>query len=80
MKLKSNIATSESGFVFNPTSGDSYSANSVAAEIMLLLKENNSIREINQIMLSRYEVDSSHFEKDLDDFIAQLRDQNLLEL
>ncbi len=80
MKLKSNIATSESGFVFNPTSGDSYSANAVAAEIMLLLKENNSIKEIKQIMLSRYEVDSSHFEKDLDDFIAQLRDQNLLEL
>lgn len=79
MKLKSNIATSESGFVFNPSTGDSFSSNAVAAEILLLLKDNNSIKEIKQIILSRYEVESSQVEKDLDDFLTHLKENNLLE-
>jgi len=80
MKLKSNIATSESGFVFNPATGDSFSSNPVAAEILLLLKDNNSLKEIKQIILSRYEVESSQVEKDLDDFLTHLKENNLLEL
>ena len=79
MKLKSNIATSESGFVFNPSTGDSFSSNAVAAEILLLLKDNNSMKEIKQIILSRYEVESSQVEKDLDDFLTHLKENNLLE-
>lgn len=80
MKLKSNIATSESGFVFNPATGDSFSSNAVAAEILLLLKDNNSLKEIKQIIMSRYEVEGSQVEKDLDDFLTHLKDNNLLEL
>ena len=34
MKLKKNIATSESGFVFNPSTGDSFSLNTIGAEIL----------------------------------------------
>ena len=34
MRLKKNIAVSDSGFVFNPTTGDSYSLNPVGKEIL----------------------------------------------
>ncbi|MFM2358786.1 MAG: hypothetical protein RLY16_779, partial [Bacteroidota bacterium] len=38
MQLKKNIATSDAGFIFNPSTGDSFSANPLAAEIILELK------------------------------------------
>ncbi len=79
MKLKKNIATSESGFVFNPSSGDSFSLNSIGAVILLQMKENKSSEEIKKDILNRYEVDKSLLERDWDDFMAQLRDNNLLD-
>lgn len=79
MKLKKNIATSESGFVFNPSSGDSFSLNIIGAEILLQMKESKSSDEIKKDILIRYEVDKSLLEKDWDDFMAQLKDNNLLE-
>jgi hypothetical protein len=79
MKLKKNIATSESGFVFNPSSGDSFSLNTIGAEILLQMKESKSSDEIKRDILSRYDVDKSLLEKDWDDFMAQLKDNNLLE-
>jgi hypothetical protein len=79
MKLKKNIATSESGFVFNPSSGDSFSLNTIGAEILLQMKESKSSDEIKKDILNRYEVDKSLLEKDWDDFMAQLKDNSLLE-
>ena len=79
MKLKKNIATSESGFIFNPATGDSYSANPVGSDIILLMKENKSIAEIKKNITSKYDVEDSQFDKDYDDLLAQLRDNNLLE-
>ena len=38
MKLKRNIAVSESGFLFDPTSGESYSLNEQGLEILNLMK------------------------------------------
>lgn len=79
MKLKKNIATSETGFIFNPSTGDSFSCNPIGSEIILMMKENKSLPEIKKEILGRYDVESSQFEKDYDDLIAQLRDNNLLE-
>ena len=78
MQIRKNIATSESGFIFNPGTGDSFSANPAAAEIINLLKEGTSPGEIKKILLGKYEVDNASLEKDWDDFMAQLREANLL--
>jgi len=50
MKLKKNIAISESGFVFDPNSGESYSLNPIGAEIIELLKLEKKSDEIQTIM------------------------------
>ena len=42
MQINKNIAISDSGFVFNPSTGDSFSTNQVGLEIIRLLKENKS--------------------------------------
>jgi hypothetical protein len=79
MKLKKNIATSEAGFIFNPGTGDSFSVNNIGAEILALFKENKSMKEIVENISSKYEVERSQLEKDLDDFVSQLFSYNLLE-
>jgi hypothetical protein len=79
MYLKKNIATSESGFIFNPTTGDSYSANPIAADILLKIKEGLSDENIKNFIKETYDVTSSQLEKDWDDFINQLKAANLLE-
>ncbi len=79
MNLKKNIATSDSGFIFNPSTGDSFSANPLAAELLLLLKQGLSVSEIKKNILEKYDVESSQLEQDWDDFSAQLKEANLLE-
>jgi hypothetical protein len=79
MKLKKNIATSDTGFVFNPGSGDSFSANPIGTDIISCFKENKSRQEIIALICEKYEVEKIQFEKDLEDFVAQLREHNLLD-
>lgn len=80
MHLKKNIATSESGFIFNPGTGDSYSANPLAADILFQLKEGQSSSDIKKIILEKYDVEPGQLERDWDDFVAQLREANLIDL
>jgi len=79
MKLKKNIATSESGLVFNPGNGDSFSVNEIGAEIINLMKEERSQSEIIDTISSKYETEKNQVEKDLEDFITMLVSYNLLE-
>ena len=76
--IKKNIATNEFGFIFNPGTGDSYSSNPIAAEIIQLMKENRSVNEIKKLLLDKYEVEMLTIEKDVDDFIGLLKENNLL--
>jgi hypothetical protein len=79
MKLRKNIASSEEGFIFNPGTGDSFSTNPIGAEIISLLKEDNNLKAIKDHMCEKYEVNEVQFEKDLDDFVSQLKDASILE-
>lgn len=76
--IKKNIATNEFGFVFNPATGDSYSSNPVAADIIQLMKDGRSLNEIKKTLLDKYEVDKMTIEKDVDDFVGILKENNLL--
>lgn len=79
MKLRKNIATSQEGFVFNPGTGDSFSTNPIGTEIISLLKEDKSLSIIIDAVCGKYDVDKNQFEKDLDDFVAQLKESAILE-
>ena len=79
MRLKKNIATSEAGFIFNPGTGDSYSSNPNGSDILSHLKEDIDRKEMIDLICSKYDVERIQFEKDIDDFISQLTDNNLLD-
>ena len=79
MRLKKNIATSENGFIFNPASGDSFSANAIATEILVGLKGGKSEDEIKLGIIERYEVSARQLDSDWEDWRMQLKEANLLE-
>ena len=72
MKIKKNIALSDSGFVFNPSSGDSYSVNPIGIELIKLMKEGKSKEEIIQYVIETYAVDEATVEKDFYDFLKMI--------
>lgn len=76
--IKKNIATNEFGFVFNPATGDSFSSNPVAADIINLMKEGNSLNDIKKKLFDKYDIDKLTLEKDVDEFMNLLKENNLL--
>lgn len=79
MNIKKNIATSENGFVFNPATGDSFSANETAAEILLAMKNGETEQQIKQKLLDKYEVSQEQINRDWADWLQQLKEANLLD-
>ena len=79
MRIRKNIATSDEGFLFNPTTGDSFSTNLIGSEIINLLKLDKSPAEISDIICERYDVDKILFERDLEDFTSLLKEYSILE-
>lgn len=79
MKVRKNIAISDSGFLFNPSSGDSYSVNPIGQEIIELLHEEKTEEEIMEYILNEYMIDKNTVEKDLYDFLNMLKNYKLTE-
>lgn len=79
MRLKRNIAISESGFLFDPATGESYSLNVQGIEMLNMLKENKSPAEITDYFIAEYEVDRDDFERYLVDFTGMLKQFRLVE-
>ncbi len=77
MKVRKNVAISDSGFLFNPSSGDSYSVNPIGQEIIELLQEEKSESEIIDYILNEYMIDKNTIEKDLYDFLNMLKNYKL---
>ncbi len=79
MKLKKNIAVSESGYIFNPVTGDSFSLNPIGNEIINHILNKSSYLEIKNILLEKYETDNATVDKDLEDFINTLKNFQFLD-
>lgn len=80
VSLRKNIAVSDSGFVFNPSTGDSFSLNPIGQEIFQLLKDGKTDTQIHEHICKNYQVDKDTIEKDLYDFMKMLGQYKLLDL
>lgn len=78
MKIKENLAISDTGFVFDPTSGETYTLNDTGVQIIKLIKEDKEEDEIKYFFIENYEVDAPTFEKAYVDFMNMLREYNLI--
>jgi len=79
MPIKENIALSENGFVFNPSTGDSYTLNNTGKEVMIMIKEGKNINQIEDMLFEKYDIDRISLERYLADFINDLSVYNLME-
>lgn len=79
MRLRNNIAVSDTGFLFNPTTGESYNVNPLGTEIINLMKEGKSNADITKILADKYQIEEPTIEKDLMDFHNMLVQYNLIE-
>jgi hypothetical protein len=79
MHIKKNIAISDSGFIFNPSTGDSFSTNPIGLEIIKMLKDGKSREDIKEAILKVYATDQSTFEKDFYDFLIMLQNIKIIE-
>lgn len=80
MKVNRNLAISENGFVFNPTTGDSFSVNELGAMIINEIKAGKSKNEILEVVSNDYNADKSTIEKDLNEFLEILTNHQLVEI
>lgn len=79
MKIKKNIALSDSGFVFNPSTGESFSVNPIGVEILQLLRDGKNKDQIKAGITKQYQVDEATFERDFDDFANMMKHYLLTE-
>ena len=79
MSIKKNLALSDTGFVFNPSTGDSFSVNPIGLEVLRMLKDNKEEEEIRKHLMETYQADSETIEKDYYDFIKALEQLKLTE-
>jgi hypothetical protein len=79
MKIKSNIALSESGFIFNPNTGESFTLNPTGQELFGMIREGNDYDEIRMFFLENFDTEESVFEKDFEDFIHMMTSYQMME-
>ncbi|RLD47446.1 MAG: PqqD family protein [Bacteroidetes bacterium] len=78
MKINKNIAVSETGFVFNPASGEAFTVNSSGTELLNLIIKGVSYQKISNIFLEKYDTSQTTFDQDYHDFVDMLNQYNLV--
>lgn len=73
-----SLAVSDSGFLFNASSGETFTLNPIGKEILLLLKDGATLSAIKEHILAVYNVDRATLERDIEDFISQLKHYKLV--
>lgn len=67
------LAISDSGFVFDPVNGDSFTVNQSGMFVLRLIKDNQNLNIVLEAVTKEYKVDAFRAERDILDFIVQLR-------
>jgi hypothetical protein len=77
-RLIRNLALSESGFVFLPTTGETFTANDTGRLVLFALQSGKSDEEILNALTEEFDGDPASITRDMHDFLTQLREYRLL--
>jgi len=69
------LAISETGFIFDPSTGHSFSVNETGLIILQDLQQHKSLDEILESLLTEYQIGQAQLERDLIEFVGLLRKQ-----
>jgi PqqD family protein of HPr-rel-A system len=73
MQILSKLAINNEGFVFNPMSGDSFQVSETGLFILSELRAGHSEEAIVRTLTDKYEVASEIAQRDVADFLANLK-------
>lgn len=76
----SHLALSDEGFLFDPTSGHTYTLNSVGTLILKKMIEEYSFDQIVESMIEVYDVPKDVLCRDLEQFFQFLSEQGIITL
>lgn len=76
----SHLALSDEGFLFDPTSGHTYTLNSVGTFILKKMIEKYSFDQIIEEMIKAYDVPKDVLYRDLEQFFHFLSEQGIITL
>ncbi|NVO19523.1 MAG: PqqD family protein [Bacteroidetes bacterium] len=71
--LIKDIALSDSGFIFNPVTGESFTVNPIGVGILNQLRLGKARQEILDQLVVEFQVDLEQAERDLMDFLNLLK-------
>ena len=77
--IKRTVAISDSGFIFDSATGESYSTNEIGLEILNYIKSGKTEEEIIDHIVKNYEITKNELEKHYIDFISTLKHYKFLE-
>ncbi len=77
--IPANLAVSETGFLFVPGTGETFTMNESGRRILKELQNRKTTEEILDIFLEEYDVDKITIEKDIIEFVNQLKTHKLVQ-
>ncbi|MBM4167733.1 MAG: PqqD family protein [Ignavibacteria bacterium] len=77
-RLKS-LALSDSGFIFDPSTGQTFTTNETGLDIIRLLKEEKSVEDILAYIEQHYDGKSDVIFRDTTQFLAQMKTYRLID-
>lgn len=74
-----NLAISEAGFLFDPFTGKTFTTNETGIFVIQHLKDNLTSEEIQLKLMEEFDIEKEQMERDLADFLIQLKENGLLQ-
>jgi hypothetical protein len=73
-----DLAISESGFLFDPYSGATFTLNNSGRSILRLIQDGKGIEEIESVLREKFEVGEEDLRSDIYEFVNLLKENHLL--
>ena len=79
MSKLNSLAISDNGFIFKPSTGESFTTNEIGLMIINLLKEGKSADEIISVITEEFDVDAISARRDLYEYLDFLKREKMLD-
>ena len=73
-----NLAISDTGFIFDPFSGKTFTVNEIGMVIIQSLKNGEDVAFIQNKILEEFDTTIDQLDRDISDFLIQLKEQSLI--
>ena len=74
-----NLAISDTGFIFDPFSGKTFTVNEVGMVIIQSLKNGEDVAFIQNKIMEEFDTTLDQLDRDISDFLIQLKEQSLIQ-